>query len=168
MALRGIVKEPEDLLRKKSRPVEVFDKKLWSLIDDLKQTMYKVEGIGLAAPQVGILRRVVYIDLGEGEGGVELVNPEIIKQSGFQREIEGCLSCPDKWGYVKRPLHISVKAFDRHGKEFQHKYSSYLARCICHEIDHLDGRLFVDIVDEFVDPKDIKEERERAKKRRKK
>lgn len=162
MALRNIVKEPEDILRKTCKPVEVFDNKLSALIDDLMQTMNKAEGVGLAAPQVGVLRRVIYIDV--GDGGLELVNPEIVKRSGTQREVEGCLSCPDKWGYVKRPMNIVVKAKNRHGEDIVRKCSDYLARCICHEVDHLDGRLFVDIVDEFVDPKDVDESKRKRRK----
>ena len=165
MALRNIVREPDNVLRMKSKVVEVFDKKLWDLIDDMKQTMYKVEGVGLASPQVGVLKRVIYIDTEEGKGGVELINPEIIKKSGVQRELEGCLSCPDKWGYVKRPMNIVVKAFNRHGREFEYKFSAYPARCVCHEIDHLNGVLFVDLVDEFVDPKDVQEVRGKKKRR---
>ncbi|MDE5858796.1 MAG: peptide deformylase, partial [Oscillospiraceae bacterium] len=119
MALRKIVLRTDDVLRKKCKPVEVFDKKLGILLDDMAETMYKANGVGLAAPQVGILRRAVVVDVGDGI--IELVNPEIIKAKGSQRGIEGCLSCPDEWGYVVRPMEIVVKAQDRNGDHIQLK-----------------------------------------------
>ena len=156
MAIRTIVKKGEDVLRKKCRPVEKFDKKLGTLIDDMLETMYKAEGVGLAAPQVGLLKRVVVIDIGEeGDGPIELVNPEIVKTSGRQREIEGCLSCPEEWGYVKRPMKVVCRAQDRHGDWYEYKATGFLARAICHELDHLDGQLFIDIADEMIDPSQL-------------
>ncbi len=155
MALRNIVNRSEDVLHKKCRPVEKFDEKLGILLDDMAETMYKAKGVGLAAPQVGILRRAVVIDVGDGL--VELINPEIIKKAGKQRGIEGCLSCPDQWGYVVRPMYVTVKAQDRTGKDIEFKAKEFFARAICHELDHLDGHLFTEKVDEFVDPKDLED-----------
>lgn len=155
LALRKIVLKSEEVLRKKCKPVEAFDEKLGILLDDMAETMYKANGVGLAAPQVGILRRVAVIDVGEGL--LELVNPEIVKSKGYQRDIEGCLSCPNEWGYVVRPNEVIVKAQDRNGKHLQLKLKEFFARAVCHELDHLDGQLFIDIADEMVDPKDIKD-----------
>lgn len=155
MALRNIVNKSEDVLHKKCKTVEKFDEKLGILLDDMAETMYKAKGVGLAAPQVGILRRAVVIDVGDGL--VELINPEIVKKSGKQRGIEGCLSCPDQWGYVVRPMNVTVKAQDRNGNEIEIKAKEFFARAICHELDHLDGHLFIELVDEFVDPKDLED-----------
>lgn len=155
MALRKIVRKNDEVLHKKCKPVEVFDEKLGILLDDMAETMYKAEGVGLAAPQVGILRRVVFIDIGKGP--VELVNPVIVKQKGTQRAVEGCLSCPNEWGYVVRPKDITVKAQDRTGKPIELKCSEFLARAVCHELDHLDGHLFTEKADEMVDPKDLED-----------
>lgn len=156
MAIRNIVKKGEEVLTKKCRPVEKFDAKLAALLDDMLQTMYKAEGVGLAAPQVGLLRRIAVIDITEEHNDpIELINPEIIKTSGKQREIEGCLSCPDQWGYVKRPMKVVCRAQDRNGDWYEYKAEGFLARAICHELDHLDGQLFVDKVDEFVRPEDM-------------
>lgn len=155
MALRNIVNKSEEVLHKKCKPVEKFDEKLGILLDDMAETMYKAKGVGLAAPQVGILRRAVVIDVGDGL--VELVNPEIVKKSGKQRGIEGCLSCPDEWGYVVRPMNVTVKAQDRKGNPIEIKATEFFARAVCHELDHLDGHLFVELVDEFVDPKDLED-----------
>ena len=155
MALRNIVNKSEDVLHKNCRPAEKFDEKLGILLDDMAETMYKAKGVGLAAPQVGILRRAVVIDVGDGL--VELINPVIVKKSGKQRGIEGCLSCPDQWGYVVRPMNVTVKAQDRTGKEIEIKAKEFFARAICHELDHLDGHLFIEKVDEFVDPKDLED-----------
>ena len=155
MALRNIVKKSEEVLHKKCKTVEKFDEKLGILLDDMAETMYKAKGVGLAAPQVGILRRAVVIDVGDGL--VELINPEIVKKSGKQRGIEGCLSCPDEWGYVVRPMNVTVKAQDRTGNPIEIKATEFFARAVCHELDHLDGHLFVELVDEFVDPKDLED-----------
>lgn len=143
MALRNIVKYGDPVLRKKSRVVEKFDDKLASLIDDMLQTMYNAEGVGLAAVQVGILKRVVVIDIGEGP--MELVNPEIISASDeVQITEEGCLSLPGQSGTTKRPLTVKVKAQDRNGKWHIYKGTEFKAKAFCHEIDHLDGILYID------------------------
>lgn len=142
MALRNVVNIGESSLRKKSKPVKDFDESLWELLDDMKETMYQNDGMGLAAPQVGVLRRAIVIDV----NGMfaELINPEIISQKGEDIEEEGCLSIENFRGRVKRPYEITVKACDRYGYPFTLKGEKWLARCICHEVDHLDGILFVD------------------------
>lgn len=147
MAIRNIVKEGDEILTKKCRQVEKIDSKITELLDDMAETMYKADGVGLAAPQVGILKRVVVIDIGEGL--LELINPEIIKTEGEQREQEGCLSVPGVSGYTIRPMNVTVKATDRNGEEFIIKGSGLLARAFCHEIDHLDGKLFRSCVYEY-------------------
>lgn len=147
--IREIIKDGDEVLRKKCRPVEKFDEKLHSLLDDMYETMQDANGVGLAGPQVGILRRVAVIDIGEGR--IELVNPEIIKESGEQTGDEGCLSFPGKWGEVTRPMKVTVKAQDRFGKEFKIKGNELLARAFCHEIDHLDGVVFLDKVNKMIE-----------------
>lgn len=142
MALRIIKTEEDPILRKTSRPVTEFNDRLFTLLDDMKDTMYKAEGVGLAAVQVGVLRRVVVIDC--GDGFIELINPEIIKSSGRQKETEGCLSLPNKSGVTLRPSKVKVKAQDRNGKWHEYEGTDLKARCFCHEIDHLDGILFTD------------------------
>ena len=142
MAFRNIIREGDPILRKVSRPVENFDERLWTLLDDMAETLYRAEGAGLAAPQVGILRRVVVIDIGEGL--IELVNPVIIKKSGRQQEVEGCLSCPGQSGVTRRPMRVTVEAQNRHGETFTLSGEGLLARAFCHEIDQLDGILFKD------------------------
>ena len=149
LAIRRVLLEPDETLRKTSRPVEAFDKRLHQLLDDMAETMYKHEGVGLAAPQVGVLRRAVVIDSG-GEL-IELTNPVILSARGQQRTIEGCLSCPGKVGYTLRPERVTVKAYDRYGKEITIKGTDLLAKALCHEIDHLDGVLFLDKVVEYVE-----------------
>ena len=152
MALRNIVKFGDDVLRKKCREVTVFDDKLWVLLDDMYETMNEANGVGLAAPQVGILRRVVVIDVGEGP--IELINPVITSVKGKQREVEGCLSAPGQWGYVVRPAKVKVTAMNRYGKEFKIEGTELLARALCHEIDHLNGVVFTDLADEMVEPEE--------------
>ncbi len=142
---RKIVKIGDETLRKVCKPMQKFDLRLWLLLRDMADTMYKAEGVGLAAPQVGILRRVVVIDVGEGL--IELVNPEIVSAEGEQAGSEGCLSIPGRRGYVVRPERVTVKARDRKGKPFEITGEGLLARALCHEIDHLDGRLYTDIMD---------------------
>ena len=144
--IREIVKEGDDVLRKVCRPVEKFDEKLHLLLDDMYETMLSADGVGLAAPQIGILRRIAVIDVGEGK--IELINPEIIKTSGEQTGDEGCLSSPGVFGKVTRPMNVTVKARDRFGKDFEISGKELLARAFCHEIDHLDGVLFVDKIEE--------------------
>ena len=145
MALRQIVTIGEDILYKKSRKVEVFDDRLSQLIDDMTETMYAANGVGLAAVQIGILKRVVVVDTGDGV--YELVNPEIVSFDGEQDGFEGCLSVPGRRGTVTRPMNVTVKAQDREGKEQTFSVSGFTARAFCHEIDHLDGTLFVERAD---------------------
>ncbi len=140
MALRNIVKIGDPVLNKKSRPVEKFDEKLSVLIDDMLETMYNANGVGLAAVQVGVLRRVVVIDIGEGP--MELVNPVITLSEGEQREQEGCLSLPGRYEVTVRPMKVQVKAQDRNGKWQVFTGEDLKARAFCHELDHLDGVLF--------------------------
>lgn len=142
MALRNVVKLGDPILRKKSREVTKFDDRLFMLLDDMKETMYKAEGVGLAAVQVGVLKRVVVLDC--GDGFLELVNPEIVSGEGEQREQEGCLSLPEKYGATIRPAKVKVRAQDRNGKWHMYVGEELKARCFCHEIDHLDGVLFID------------------------
>ncbi|MED9970970.1 MAG: peptide deformylase [Ruminococcus sp.] len=153
MALRNIVKEGDEILNKKCRPVQKFDKKLAVLLDDMAETMRAANGVGLAAPQVGILRRVVVIDVGEGL--IELVNPKIIAFSGEQEGSEGCLSFPGQWGIVKRPNYVKVKAQNRSGEEFTVEGRELLARAFCHELDHLDGIVFKSICERMLLPEEI-------------
>lgn len=150
MAKRNIVKNGDEVLRKKCRDVTVFDDKLWALLDDMYETMQAANGVGLAAPQVGILRRVVVIDVGDENEKIELVNPVIVSMKGKQRDLEGCLSVPDLWGYVVRPEKVKVKAQNRLGKEFEIEGEGLLARALCHEVDHLSGVMFIDKAEELV------------------
>ena len=144
MAIRNIVKVGDDVLRKVCRTQMTFDQKLWSLLDDMAETMYKAEGVGLAAPQVGILRRVCVVDVGDGL--IELINPVITEKSGSQKGNEGCLSVPDRFEEVTRPNKVTVKAQNRMGENIEIKAEGFLARAFCHEIDHLDGILYIDRV----------------------
>lgn len=139
---RIVILGEDDVLRKKCRRVERFDDKLAALLDDMAETMYDANGAGLAAPQVGILRRVVTIDVGEGL--IELVNPEIIDAAGKKVDVEGCLSVPGKAGMVERPEKVTVRAQDRRGETFEITGVEMLAKCLCHELDHLDGVMYVD------------------------
>ncbi len=144
MAKLKIVKVGDDILRKRCRPVEEITPKTLRLLDDMAETMRAAQGVGLAGPQVGILRRIVVIEVEEGNL-IELINPKIIAYAGEQDGTEGCLSVPNKWGTVKRPMHVTVRALNRHGEEFEITGSGFLARAFCHEIDHLDGKLYIDI-----------------------
>jgi len=153
-------------LRKKCRDVEVFDDKLWVLIDDMRETMDRFGGVGLAAPQLGILRRVIVIE--DDDLLHEFVNPVITFMKGKQREIEGCLSSPGEWGYVNRPAKIKIKAHNRYGKEFETEADGVFAIAICHEVDHLNGIIFTDIADEMVDDEEELEKAKRARNRRRK
>lgn len=152
MATRRIVTKEDSVLHSVCRPVERFDEKLHQLLDDMAETLYKAQGLGLAAPQVGIRRRIAVIDVQDEQGLIELINPVVLKTSGKQRDVEGCLSCPDEWGYVVRPNKCTVRAQDRNGEFFELTLEGLGARCALHEIDHMDGRLFLELVDEFVDP----------------
>ncbi len=142
MAVRNIVKNGDDVLRKVCRTQTDFDERLAQMLDDMAETMYKADGVGLAAPQIGVLRRVCVIDVGEGL--IELVNPVILQSSGSQTGEEGCLSFPGEFGKVKRPMNVTVKAQDRNGNTFTVKGSGLKARALCHEIDHLDGIVYKD------------------------
>ena len=168
MALRNIYIDGDPILRKKCRPVEKFDDKLHTLLDDMHETLYKAEGVGLAAPQVGMCRRLFIMHLENEETGeeisVEAINPEIVSQKGKQRVKEGCLSCPDKWGIVTRPAHVVLKAQDRNGEWFERSFSGLGAQCVSHENAHLDGQLFIDIVEEFFTPEEPKQRRNSPKK----
>ncbi len=142
MAIRNIIKDGDPILRKKSRQVEKINERILTLLDDMAETMYEAEGVGLAAPQIGVLRRVVVIDIGEGL--IELINPEIIAAEGENVEPEGCLSIPGVTGNVRRPKWVKVKALNRSGEEIEIEGRDLLARALCHEIDHLEGILFTD------------------------
>ena len=153
MAISNTVKDGDSILNKKCRPVEKFDSKLADLLDDMAETMHLANGVGLAAPQVGILRRIVVIDVGEGV--IELINPQIIAYSGEQEGVEGCLSFPGEWGITKRPQYVKVKAFDRNGNEFTKDGKDLLAKAFCHEIDHLNGIVFKQVAERMLTPKEI-------------
>ena len=155
MAIRNIVKDGDPILKKKCRPVEKFDQKLAILLDDMAETMHQANGVGLAAPQVGMLRRVVVIDVGEGV--IELVNPKSGAYSGEQEGVEGCLSFPGEWGLAKRPNYVKVRAQDRNGDEFEIDGEELLARAFCHEIDHLNGVVFKDVADRMLTAAEIEE-----------
>ena len=145
MALRNIVKLGDPVLNKTSRKVEKFDEKLAILIDDMLETMYEANGVGLAAPQVGILKRIVVIDVGEGP--IVMINPEIIESDGEQTGDEGCLSVPGKAGQVTRPNYVKARFMGEDMNEYEIEGEELLARCICHELDHLDGHLYVEKVE---------------------
>ena len=148
MAKLKIVKVGDDVLRKKCRPVDEITPKILRLLDDMTETMRNAQGVGLAAPQVGILRRIVVIEVEEGNV-IELINPKIIAYAGEQTGTEGCLSVPGKWGTVTRPMHVTVRALNRHGEEYEITGSELLARALCHELDHLDGKLYIDVATEI-------------------
>lgn len=157
MSVRKIVTLGGDSLRKTCHPIQKFDLRLWLLLRDMADTMYDADGAGLAAPQVGILRRVVFIDVGDGPH--ELVNPEIVAMEGEETKPEGCLSIPGKSGLVSRPLKVTVRAQDRHGKPITLTGEGLLARAICHELDHLDGVLYIDkMIREVKDDEDKADE----------
>ncbi len=152
MAIRNVVQVGDEILRKKSKEVKEFDAKLWELLDDMRETMNKNDGVGLAAVQVGVLRRAIVLDINNMK--LELINPEIIDSFGEQIEQEGCLSCKGQWGYVKRPQEVTVKAQDRYGNEFVITGVDLLAKALCHEIDHLEGILFIDkVIKDYKDKK---------------
>lgn len=144
MAIRNLRYEKDEILRKKSREVEVIDDKIQILIDDMIDTMYKYNGVGLSAVQVGILKRVVVIDIDDGNGVITLINPKIIKTKGEQEVEEGCLSFPNQYAKMIRPKEVVVEAIDRSGKKITIKSKDLLAQAIAHECDHLDGIVFVD------------------------
>ena len=142
MALRKIITVGHPTLTKKSRPVEKFDERLWTLLDDMKETLVSANGVGLAAPQVAILRRICIVD--NGEELLELINPEILEQSGEQDGLEGCLSVPDTYGKVVRPNYVKIKAQDRYGDWHEYEGEELVARCFCHELEHLDGHIYTE------------------------
>ena len=146
MAIRPIITQEDPVLSKVCHPVTKFDERLAELLDDMRETLAKANGVGLAAPQVGILRRVVLVVNAQGEM-MELVNPTILDQSGEQEGLEGCLSVPGMWGYVTRPDWVKVKAQDRNGNWFEAEGTGLTARCFCHELDHLDGHLYSELDD---------------------
>ena len=158
MALRKILKIESDeaALRRKSRKVTAVDENVITLLDDMAETMYAAEGVGLAAPQVGVLRRVVVIDIGEGL--IELINPVIVYRKGTQINVEGCLSIPGKNARVQRPERVIVRAIGRDGKTFEMVAEDWLAVAMCHEIDHLNGKLYIDEAIEFVEVKSEEQE----------
>lgn len=152
MALRSIRTEEDPILRKQSRPVEKLDDRLQILIDDMFETMYDAQGVGLAAVQIGVLKRVIVIDTGEAGEKLVLINPEIIESKGEQRTPEGCLSLPGRCGVVDRPQEVTIRAMDRDGNEYTKTGTDLLAKAFCHEIDHLSGVLFTDkMIEELED-----------------
>ena len=156
MALRKILMDKEPALHKVCKPVVSFDRKLHVLLDDMKETLLQVGGVGLAAPQVGILRRVVVVDVGDEI--LELVNPELIETDGEQEGAEGCLSVPGKYGLVKRPYYAKVRAQDRNGVWFEAEGEELIGRCFCHELDHLDGIIYTDIMERYLTEEELGEE----------
>ena len=148
MAIRQIRKDGDEILRKRSREVEEINDKIIELLEDMTETMHEANGVGISAVQVGILKRVVVIDIYDGEGPIKLINPVIIKQKGKQEVEEGCLSFPNQFAKVVRPNEVTVKALNEKGEEIIIKGKELLAQALAHEIDHLDGKLFVDIMEE--------------------
>ena len=155
MGLRRIHTDKEACLHKVCKPVTDFDRKLHNLLDDMRETLIDSNGVGLAAPQVGILRRVVLVDVGDEI--LELINPEILEVSGEQYGAEGCLSVPGKYGWVKRPMIAKVKAQDRDGNWYEAEGEELIARCFCHELDHLDGILYTEVMDRFLTEQELDE-----------
>lgn len=153
MALRKIVTVGDSVLNKVCRPVTKFDSRLHMLLDDMAETLEDANGVGLAAPQVGVLRRVVLVDTGEEI--LELINPEIIKAEGEQTGLEGCLSVPGKYGIVTRPNIVAVRAQDRFGEWFEAEGEELIARCFCHELAHLDGQLYTEVAERMLTPEEL-------------
>ena len=158
MGIRKILTDKEPALHKVCRPVDSFDRKLHKLLDDMKETLEEANGVGLAAPQVGILRRVVIVDTGEEI--LELVNPELIETDGEQEGPEGCLSVPGKYGLVKRPYYAKVRAQDRNGNWFEAEGEELIGRCFCHELDHLDGILYTQVMERFLSEEELQYDEE--------
>ena len=156
MAIRQERTIGDDILRKECKPVKEITPRIAELIEDMFETMYEANGVGLAAPQVGIPKRLFIMDLGLPQM-IEAINPQILKASGKQHVVEGCLSCPDTWGYVDRPKRCRMRAQNRKGEWYEMAFADLGAQCACHENDHLDGHLFVDIVTEFVEPDEEEE-----------
>ena len=156
MAKLKIVKIGDDTLRKVCRPVDKITPRTLTLLDDMIETMRAADGVGLAAPQVGVLRRIVVIETPD-EGLIELINPKIIAFAGEQEGLEGCLSLPGKWGVVKRPMHVTVRAMNRKGEIVDYSGRELLARCFCHELDHLDGKLYPDVCERMLTKEELEE-----------
>lgn len=154
MAIRTILTREDPILSKKCHAVTQFDEKLWALLEDMKETLTKSNGVGLAAPQIGIVRRVVIVVNDEGEM-LELINPEIIETSGQQDGLEGCLSVPGYYGFVERPMYVKVRCQNRHGEWVEYEGEELTARCFCHELDHLDGHLYTELADELYTPEEL-------------
>ncbi len=154
MAIRRIITQGDARLRKKCRQVTDFNRRLHDLLDDMRETLGEAQGAGLAAPQVGILRRAVIV-LDDDEQMLELVNPEVLEQSGEQTAPEGCLSVPGKWGMVTRPSYVKIRAQDRFGNWLEMEREGLTARCFCHEIEHLDGHLYVEHIDHFLSDEEL-------------
>lgn len=151
MAIRNILNKSDEILHKVCRPVEKFDDKLCILLDDMIETLEKAQGVGLAAPQIAVRRRAVIINIGDGVNH-ELINPEITWESEEkQRVVEGCLSCPGEWGYVTHPKKVKFKAQNRNGEWYEMEAEDLFAQAVCHELSHLDGHLFLEFVEEFVE-----------------
>ena len=157
MAIRNIVQNGDEILIKKCRPVTDFNPRLHELLDDMKETLAQADGVGLAAPQVGVLRSCAVVLLEDGTF-LELINPVIEKTEGTQEDVEGCLSFPGVWGVVMRPNKVTVRAQDRNGNFFEQEGEGLTARAFCHEIDHLNGHVFTELVSEFVEPKEYMED----------
>lgn len=157
MALRNILTEENPALRKVCRPYTDFNDRLHELLDDMKETLSQANGVGLAAPQVGVLRRIALVEVEDGEV-FELINPEIIAREGVQNELEGCLSIPEQWGVTERPEKVTVRAMNRRGEIYTATGEGLLARAFCHEIDHLDGVLFTDHAVHMLTPEEIREQ----------
>ncbi len=157
MALRNIVEQGDPVLNKRCRPVTDFNPRLHQLLDDMADTLVEANGAGLAAPQVGVLRRVCIVLDMDTEEIIELINPEILSEEGEQTGLEGCLSLPGKWGIVTRPETVRVSAQDRYGNWFEAERSDITARAFCHEIEHLDGHLFPEHVDRFFSDEEVQE-----------
>ena len=153
MAMRKILTDAEPALHKVCKPVVDFDKKLHNLLDDMKETLIDSGGVGLAAPQVGILRRVVLVDVGEEI--IELINPTLVEVDGQQEGPEGCLSVPGKYGLVKRPYYAKVRAQDRYGDWYEAEGEELIARCFCHELDHLDGIIYTEVMERFLSEEEL-------------
>ena len=153
MALRKILTDAEPALHKVCKPVEVFDQKLHTLLDDMRETLIESGGVGLAAPQVGILRRVVLVDTEEEI--LELINPTLVETDGEQVGAEGCLSVPGKYGLVKRPYYAKVRAQDREGNWYEAEGEELIARCFCHELDHLDGIIYTQVMDRYLTEEEL-------------
>ena len=156
MGLRKILTDQEPALHKVCKPVTAFDEKLHKLLDDMRETLIDSNGVGLAAPQVGILRRIFLVDVGlDGEQIVEFINPEILETNGEQEGAEGCLSVPGKYGLVKRPYWVKVRAQERYGDWFEAEGEELIGRCFCHEYDHLDGIVYTQVMERFLTPEEL-------------